>query len=201
MTYTTHTYDCLRDRGGYFAPDYIEIEKHIEGLYELGRYWPEEELDVSLGGPIHGHGYLDDSQSIHVMRDGICIAIIPYRTAKALIGDQPMTQQEKAQQIATYFRVSTEAREKIGRFCTEIWLHYYADDYDAAAEDEYSTMVTLGADCDDNGTVTYALQSGDNSFTGNAYGFPYWGVLYPHQNTPEGFADELIESLIEALPS
>lgn len=47
------------------------------------------------------------------------------------------------------------------------------DEYRADEEIEVPSMlVTVG--CDDNGRWGY--QTGDNSFTGGAYGFPHWGI-------------------------
>jgi hypothetical protein len=48
------------------------------------------------------------------------------------------------------------------------------DEYRAPFDDDGPSMqVTLGMNDDASG---YALQTGDNSFTGAAYGFPHWGV-------------------------
>lgn len=57
-------------------------------------------------------------------------------------------------------------------------------------------QVTLGADCEDR--EGWAVQTGDNSFTGSAYGFAYWGVsaLYRRTNCRE-LARELIEQIAE----
>ena len=53
--------------------------------------------------------------------------------------------------------------------------------------------VTLGAD--ESG---YGMQTGDNSYTGAAYGFRHWGVtdLYRRSNCRE-LAKELIEQILE----
>lgn len=51
------------------------------------------------------------------------------------------------------------------------------DDYRIEAQDdETPTMqVTIGVNCD-NGEWSY--QTGDNSYSGGAYGYHYWGVGY-----------------------
>lgn len=42
-------------------------------------------------------------------------------------------------------------------------------------EDDIPTMqVTIGADK----TGSWSYQTGDNSFTGGAYGYPHWGIVY-----------------------
>ena len=53
--------------------------------------------------------------------------------------------------------------------------------------------ITIGAD--ESG---YGMQTGDNSYTGVAYGFRYWGVsdLYKRSNCRE-LARELLEQIIE----
>lgn len=46
-----------------------------------------------------------------------------------------------------------------------------------------SMLVTIGA----NDSGNWKFQTGDNSFSGGAYGFPYWGVvaLYRRSNCRE----------------
>jgi hypothetical protein len=109
-----------------------------------------------------------------------------------------MQQEEKNRRIMKFLE-RDYITEEIGEFCRSVWKDYYKDEYNP--EDEsYSTMVTLGVDCDDDGNVTFGLQSGDNSYTGNAYGFQYWGVVYPYPATADEYATELIESVEETLP-
>lgn len=38
--------------------------------------------------------------------------------------------------------------------------------------------VTVGATIRDDGSISWSYQTGDNSFTGGAYGHPIWGVGY-----------------------
>lgn len=48
-----------------------------------------------------------------------------------------------------------------------------ADDYRADAEETRpSELLTVGAD-----ETGWSWQTGDNSFTGGAYGYPFWGVV------------------------
>ena len=69
------------------------------------------------------------------------------------------------------------------------------DEYRASEEDtEPSMQVTIGADAEG-----WNYQSGDNSFTGGAYGYDTWAVGYLYRNTdPEDFADSIIDKLEEA---
>ena len=69
-----------------------------------------------------------------------------------------------------------------------------------ASDDPDDTLpgiqVTLGADCEDRGN--WAIQTGDNSYSGAAYGYRYWGVsaLYRRTNCRE-LAAELIDQIVE----
>jgi len=60
-------------------------------------------------------------------------------------------------------------------------------------EDKPSMEITLAAD-----STGYALQTGDNSFTGPAYGFQHWAVvwLYSDSNCLD-LAKDLIEQVKE----
>jgi len=64
-------------------------------------------------------------------------------------------------------------------------------DDDMIREDESLPSIDVTLACDENG---YALQLGDNSYTGSAYSFRHWGVstLYRRTNCRE-LARDLIE--------
>ena len=71
-------------------------------------------------------------------------------------------------------------------------------DNDCRAYDEDDTpaiLITIGADKDGN----WGFQTGDNSFTGGAYGFPFWGIaaIYRNSNCHE-IARSLIDQVKEA---
>lgn len=54
------------------------------------------------------------------------------------------------------------------------------DDYRATddPDDETPAMcVTFGVTVADDGNLSWSYQTGDNSYTGGAYGHPYWGVV------------------------
>lgn len=73
------------------------------------------------------------------------------------------------------------------------------DDYratDDADDDTPGMLVTVGAD--ESGTWSY--QTGDNSYTGGAYGYPAWGVGYLFRDSDprevaRGIVDEIAEQL------
>jgi len=58
------------------------------------------------------------------------------------------------------------------------------DDYRESADDLPGMDITIGVDAE---CVAWNYQTGDNSFTGGAYGYPYWGVgrLYRRSNCTE----------------
>lgn len=56
------------------------------------------------------------------------------------------------------------------------------DDWRADEEsEEPSTTLTVGWDPD---TGRWSYQTGDNSYTGGAYGFSHWAVVYVARRTP-----------------
>lgn len=73
------------------------------------------------------------------------------------------------------------------------------DDYRAYIDDdEPGIQVTIA--CTDDATE-FALQSGDNSYTGTAYSFPHWAVSAIYRDSDlEDLADELFRQLEELLP-
>lgn len=60
--------------------------------------------------------------------------------------------------------------------------------------------VTVGATPHKDGHLAWGYQTGDNSFTGGAYGHPYWGVgyLYRRSNSAE-VAKEMIEEIADQI--
>jgi len=70
------------------------------------------------------------------------------------------------------------------------------DEYRASEEDEEPSMlVTIGA----NESGGWNYQTGDNSFTGGAYGLPFWGVvsLYRDSDCAE-LAKDSLDQIAEA---
>jgi hypothetical protein len=71
----------------------------------------------------------------------------------------------------------------------EIQDDYIQDDGDTSP----SMQITLA--CGPDG---YGLQTGDNSYTGNAYRFPFWGIGSLYRNTDcTALARELIDQCLD----
>lgn len=76
-----------------------------------------------------------------------------------------------------------------------------SDEY-RAFEDDDKPGIQLTVATDDKGAV-WNYQTGDNSFTGGAYGLPHWAVIGVYRDTDEteaakDIANQLFE-LVEAL--
>ena len=73
---------------------------------------------------------------------------------------------------------------------------------DRACEDDTlpGILVTVGADGNDDGSFSWSYQTGDNSYTGGAYGFPYWAVisLYRRSNC-RVLASEAVNEILYSL--
>lgn len=87
--------------------------------------------------------------------------------------------------------ILTNFRDDMVRLAT-ILIPTIGEEYRATEEDtEPSMAVTVGADV--NG---WNFQTGDNSFTGDAYSFADWAVTYLTRDTkPDDFADDVIRQL------
>lgn len=73
------------------------------------------------------------------------------------------------------------------------------DDYRSEGCGEPSTDLTIG--CDGDPTV-WGYQTGDNSFTGGAYGYHTWAVVTVFRDSdPIVLASELINQLTDQLPN
>lgn len=75
-----------------------------------------------------------------------------------------------------------------------------ADDYRGSGEDNLPSFdITISMNEE---ATHWSYQTGDNSFTGNCYGHPYWGIgtVYRTSNCEE-LSKELIQSLSEAIPN
>lgn len=91
---------------------------------------------------------------------------------------------------ATEFRA--DMVELVASLITEIGDDYRAtDDPD---DNEPGMQLTIGADADG-----WSYQTGDNSFTGGAYGYADWAVVYLSRDSDPGeVADDIIGQLREA---
>lgn len=59
-------------------------------------------------------------------------------------------------------------------------------------DDQPGMLVTIGASKDG----TWSYQTGDNSYTGGAYGHPFWGLAYLLRDSD---LDELAESVLDEI--
>jgi len=60
-------------------------------------------------------------------------------------------------------------------------------------------LVTIGAEVDEDGCFIWDYQTGDNSYTGGAYGYPHWAVthLY-HRSNCRRLAQDAVSQIIES---
>lgn len=79
------------------------------------------------------------------------------------------------------------------------------DDY-RASDDPHDNApgmcVTIGATPNDCGTLDWDYQTGDNSYTGGAYGHAHWGIgyLYRRSNCKEVAAD-IVSEIADSIES
>lgn len=65
--------------------------------------------------------------------------------------------------------------------------------------EDYQPGMQLTIGCDKT-LADYGWQTGDNSYTGGAYSFPFWGVAYLFRDSdPEETAREMVEEILESL--
>lgn len=78
------------------------------------------------------------------------------------------------------------------------------DEYRASEDDTVPGMlVTVGAEPAEGpgGGVSWGYQTGDNSYTGGAYGFPHWAVIYLYRRSNcYELAKDAVEELLEQFP-
>ena len=68
-------------------------------------------------------------------------------------------------------------------------------------DDNPGICVTVGATIGEGGEISWSYQTGDNSFTGGAYGHPIWGIGYLHRDSDpaeiaKGIVDEIAEQTV-----
>ena len=61
-------------------------------------------------------------------------------------------------------------------------------------------QLTIGATILPDGSVSWGYQTGDNSFTGGAYGHATWGVAWiSHESDPEEIAGEILDEIADQI--
>lgn len=77
-----------------------------------------------------------------------------------------------------------------------------ADDYRATDDPDDNTpgvCVTVGASFKD-GEICWSYQTGDNSFSGGAYGHPFWGVVYLNRRSnSKELAKDCVNEIADAM--
>lgn len=73
-----------------------------------------------------------------------------------------------------------------------------ADDYRAHPEATLpSIAVTIGAEITENG-ISWNYQTGDNSYTGGAYGYAHWGICDLHRrDNCSTLADDIVGQFLD----
>lgn len=96
-----------------------------------------------------------------------------------------------------------DAIEKQWKSLLDSLITDIADDYRATDDPDDDTpgmCVTFGLSCDDNGELSWSYQTGDNSFTGGAYGHRHWAVVYLHRDSDTAeLAKEAMDEAAESL--
>lgn len=77
------------------------------------------------------------------------------------------------------------------------------DEYRASDDPDDETpgmQVTFGVTIHKDGSLSWSYQTGDNSYTGGAYGHPYWGVvsLYRRPRSREVAEEAMDDALSQA---
>lgn len=99
---------------------------------------------------------------------------------------------------STYRKLSREIRALLIQLKPTIGDDYRATD---DPDDNLPGMaVTVGATVTDDGGISWSYQTGDNSFTGGAYGHATWGIgyLYRRSNCAE-VADSIVDEIADQL--
>ncbi len=101
-------------------------------------------------------------------------------------------------------QISDKALTKLEREVTKLLRSLkqdIGDEYRASDDDTLPSMqVTIGATPQEDGSLKWNYQTGDNSYTGGAYGHPHWGVvsLYRRSNCAQ-LAKDCVDQIAEAL--
>lgn len=77
------------------------------------------------------------------------------------------------------------------------------DEYRAFEDDDKPGMcVTIGATPCEDGSLSWSYQTGDNSYTGGAYGHRHWGVIYLYrQSRSQELAESAVDEIAESIAS
>jgi hypothetical protein len=75
------------------------------------------------------------------------------------------------------------------------------DDYRASEDDDKPGMqVTFGVTVNEDGSLSWNYQTGDNSYSGGAYGHPVWAVVSLYRRSPcKELAAEAMDEALDQL--
>lgn len=80
-----------------------------------------------------------------------------------------------------------------------------ADDYRATDDPDDNTpgmCVTIGATPQPDGVLSWSYQTGDNSYSGGAYGHNNWGVVYLYRRSNcKELAHSAVEEIADSIAS
>lgn len=69
-------------------------------------------------------------------------------------------------------------------------------------DDVPGMSVTVGATVEEDGSLSWNYQTGDNSFAGGAYSYPTWGVVSLYQESdPAEVARECVDQIADLIYS
>lgn len=97
-----------------------------------------------------------------------------------------------------YFRLEAEITKLL-----KALKHDVCDEYRCTDDSNDNTpgmLVTVGATPDEDGNLSWSYQTGDNSYTGGAYGHRNWGIgyLYRRSNCKK-VASDIVNEIAEAI--
>lgn len=71
-----------------------------------------------------------------------------------------------------------------------------SDEYRSTIQDSDDDTPTMDVTVGMNDSGEYSWQTGDNSFTGSAYHFPHWAVIYLSSNDD---TDDIVNDIVNQL--
>lgn len=119
------------------------------------------------------------------------------------LGNEPLpnkgnmtTKEHKNPTEEAWNSFQAEIASLLGRLQKDI-----ADDYRASGledSDQPSMDVTVGASISEDGEISWSYQTGDNSYTGGAYGHPFWGVSgITREDDPAFIAEAIVDQIAD----
>ena len=106
------------------------------------------------------------------------------------------TKEHKNPTEAAWNSFQAEIATLLGHLQRDIDDSYRASGLEDA--DVPSMDVTVGASVNDDGAISWGYQTGDNSFTGGAYGHPWWGCAsLTREDDPAFIAEAIVDQIAD----